>query len=71
MCDEGWVGVVADDDSADSLGAAVSVESVVLLLDVLTLAWAGALSDCFGEKAQKFADTVIPVSSLLLLYLVP
>lgn len=58
MGDEGRVGVVADDDAADAFGAAVGVEGVVLLLDVLALTGSGALADGFGEEGEEFADAV-------------
>lgn len=56
MGDEGRVLLVADDDAGDTLRAAVSVEGVGLLFDILALAGLGALGDSFAEKRHELAD---------------
>lgn len=48
--DESRVLVVGDDDAGDALAAAVGVEGVALLFDVLALAWLGALGDRLAEE---------------------
>lgn len=54
MCHETWVLVVGDDDTSHTLGACICVEGVLLLLDILSLAWLCALCDGFGEHGQEF-----------------
>ena len=54
--DEGGVFLVGDDDAGDTFAAAVGVEGVGLLFDVLPLAGLCAFGDSFGEEGHEFAD---------------
>ena len=55
--DEGGVFLVGDDDGGDTLAAAVGVEGVGLLFDVLSLARLGAFGDRLCEERHELADT--------------
>lgn len=48
--------MIRDNDAADALAAAVGVEGVGLLLDVLALARLCALGDGLGKEGHELAD---------------
>lgn len=54
--DQGRVLLVRDDDARDAFAAAVGVEGVGLLFDVLPLAGSGAFGDGFGEEGHELAN---------------
>lgn len=57
MGDQGWVFLIRDDDAGDAFAAAVGVEGVGLLFDVLALARLGAFGDRLCEEGHELADT--------------
>lgn len=55
---KGGVGVVADYDAADALGAAIRMEGVVLFFNVLPLPWFCALCNSLAKKSHEFAIVI-------------
>lgn len=47
--------VIGDDDAGDALGACVGVEGVLLLFDILSLAWLCAFRHGLCEHGEEFA----------------
>lgn len=47
--------VVGDDDPRNTFGSRVCVERILLLFNILSLSWLGALCDGFGKHGQELA----------------
>jgi len=58
VCYQCGVGVVADYDPADTLGASVGVECVVLFFHILPLTGSGSLCHCLAEEGHELAIVV-------------
>ena len=56
--DEGGILVVGDDDAGDALAAAVGVEGVALLFDVLAGSGSCAFGDGLAEEGHEFTHAV-------------